>query len=329
MLSLVFCSLHALAADPGQSYSAASMVSDQKAGSVLVYNVYSSDASQAHRVNSRINLTNTSLSSSASVHLFFVDGETCSIADSFLCLTPNQTVTYLASDVDPGVTGYLIAIAVDSSGWPANFNYLIGDVFVKLASGHYGNIGAEAFAATFTIDNDVHDPSTGTATLWFDGSGRPHSYNPLPRVLAADNLSSRADDTSQYLVVNRIGGNLGIASAPVGTLLGLLFDDAEHAYSFSFNSPYCQLRGEMTGSFPRTVPRLDTVIPAGRSGWMRLTDYAASSGILGAMFECNPADNKVNSFNGGHNLHKLLFNLTNAGTDSAPRLVIPIFPPAC
>jgi len=41
------------------------------------------------------------------VHLFFVDGATCSIADSLVCLTPNQTASFLASDIDPGTTGYI------------------------------------------------------------------------------------------------------------------------------------------------------------------------------------------------------------------------------
>ena len=328
LFCLVFCGIHAFAADPGASYPAQSMVSDQKAGSVLVYNIYTSSASEAWDVNSRINLTNTNATSSVAVHLFFIDGESCSVADSFLCLTPSQTITYLASDIDPGVTGYLIAVAVDRTGWPTNFNYLIGDAFVKLPSGHLGNLLAEAFAATFVADG-AHDSSADTATLWFDGSGRPHSYNPLPRVLAADNLSSRASESTQYLVVNRIGGNLTASAAPVGSLFGLLYDDAERAFSFNLTTQYCQLAGVLSNSFPRTVPRLESIIPAGRSGWMRLTDNLSGSGILGSIFECNPAGNKADSFNGGHNLHKLSFNLTNAGTNYAPRLEIPIFPPAC
>jgi len=49
-----------------------------------------------------INITNTNGSQTAFVHLFFVDGSNCSVADSFVCLTANQTMTLNAADVDPG-----------------------------------------------------------------------------------------------------------------------------------------------------------------------------------------------------------------------------------
>ena len=50
--------------------------------------------------------------------------------------TGNQTISFLASDFDPGTTGYIVAIASDTStGCPINFNFLIGDEFVKAASG--------------------------------------------------------------------------------------------------------------------------------------------------------------------------------------------------
>ena len=83
----------------------------------------------------------------AFVHLFFVDGTTCSIADSIVCLTPNQTMTSLASELDPGVTGYLIAVAIDSNGCQIRVNPLIGDEYVKFDSGYFGIYGAEQIAA--------------------------------------------------------------------------------------------------------------------------------------------------------------------------------------
>ena len=77
----------ALAADPGLTYPINSAVSDQKAGSVLIYTVYTSSAPSPNTQNTRINITNTSTTSAAFVHLFFVEGATCSVSDRNVCLT--------------------------------------------------------------------------------------------------------------------------------------------------------------------------------------------------------------------------------------------------
>jgi hypothetical protein len=59
--------------------------SDQKAGSVLVFPYYNSTANGA--VDTRLTITNTSLTTNAYIHLFFVSSG-CSQADMFMCLTP-------------------------------------------------------------------------------------------------------------------------------------------------------------------------------------------------------------------------------------------------
>lgn len=322
--------LTALAAEPGAPYPNTSSVSDQKAGSVLIYNVYSSSSTDPQDLNARISLTNTHGVSPAYVHFFFVDGASCSVADSYVCLTPNQTVTFLMSDVDPGITGYLVAIAVDeATGCPRSFNYLIGDEFCKLPSGHFGNLLAEAFSAEYE-GVATCDATSPTATLYFDGSGRQGSYNRLPRMLAADNIADRATGNSTLLVINRIAGNLSLAGAPLGSLFGLLYDDGEQGFSFSINPTNCQLRAELNNNFPRTVPRFETIIPAGRSGWLKVYTTDTNGGILGAVFNCHPETGSVaNAYNGGHNLHKLTFNDANAGTANAPSLIVPVFPPTC
>src|SRR6185295_14486975 len=98
--------------------AAEAAMSDQKAGSVLIFPVYTSSLSNPAVENTRLNLTNTDPGRSAFVHLFFVDGSNCSVSDSFICLTANQTMTLNAADIDPGVTGYVIAVATDSQGCP-------------------------------------------------------------------------------------------------------------------------------------------------------------------------------------------------------------------
>jgi hypothetical protein len=313
----------ALAADPGLPYPPSSEASDQKAGSVLFYNVYSSNAVSTASHDTRINITNTSTSSPAFVHLFFVDGTTCSVADSFICLTANQTASFLASDVDPGVNGYIVAVASDGfTGCPTSFNFLIGDEYVKYSTGHQANLGAIAFAALYTGRLPGCDETSFTATLNFNGV----QYNRAPRVLALSNVGSRADGNDTLLIVNRFGGNLATGAGTIGSVFGLLFDDAENSGSFTFTANVCQIQATLSNSFPRSVPRFESLIPAGRSGWLKFWS-TADNALLGAAINNNDGDGEGgghpgDSFRGGHNLHHLTLT-------ASAFYVVPVFPPTC
>ncbi|QQS48169.1 MAG: DUF11 domain-containing protein [Acidobacteriota bacterium] len=305
---------------PGRPFPATSEGSDQSAGSVLVFPFYTSSSTTPNTQNTKITLTNISPTMDIAVHLFFVDGATCSIADSYVCLTRNQTTSFMLSDFDPDISGYLIAMAVDcDTGIPVLFNCLIGDEYIKLSSGHRGSIAAEAFSALKQNPTSSNNQST-TATLNFDGS----SYSRMPRALAADNLPSRADGNDTMLIIDRIGGNTITGLNGIGAVSGLLYNDTESALSFSFIQAACQLRSSLASTFPRTVPRYETHIPSGRSGWMKFWAADESAGgILGLTLNLNSnAGTSSNAFNGAHNLHKLSFS-------SAARLIIPIFPPNC
>jgi hypothetical protein len=310
----------AFAGDPGTPLPATSEASDQKAGSLLFYNTYTSSAANANTANTRINITNTNDRSGVFVHLFFVDGSNCSIADSYICLTANQTASFLAADVDPGISGYIVAVASNGDGLPAVFNYLIGDEYVKFATGHAANLGAIAFAK-LTETNVVSTDGTLTG-VFFDGLNLAGSYNRAPRVVALDSLGSRADGNDTLLIINRVGGNLAIGASNIGALFGILYDDAETAYSFTFTANVCQFRGSITNTFPRTTPRVDSIVTAGRTGWLKV--YSQSDiALLGAAINLNAnAGTSASAFNSGHNLHHL--TLTAAAT-----LTLPVFPPGC
>jgi hypothetical protein len=279
-------------------------VAAQKPGSVLIYNLYTSGLNTETN-DTRIVITNTNPTQRTNVHLFFVDGVSCSVADMIITLTRNQTVSLLASDFDPGVTGYLIAVAVDDNGCPAISNDLIGESLVKLESGHRAALPAISIAALL---GSICNPGLPTATLYFNGLG----YNRLPRVLAIDSLTSLVSG-STLLVLNRIGGDLSVGGNLLGTMSGLLYDDAEISQSFTLAGGSCQVRGVLGNNFPRTAPRYSAVIPAGRSGWMKF-QTVEDQAITGAVLLAG-----ADGFRGGHNLHFL----TITGTTS---LTIPVVP---
>ena len=318
--------LTAWAADPGIPFPSSAASSDQKAGSLLVYNVYTSGSTNFTSQNARLSLTNTSDFVDVVVHLFFVDGATCSVADSYVCLTANQTINFLASDLDPGVTGYLIALAVNAQGCPIRHNFLVGDLYVKFSSGHSGNLGAEAFAAQYDAFTGCNSISS-TASLVFDALGVANSYNPLPRTVAADNIPDLSSNNSTMLIVNRIGGNLANGASTLGAIAGILYDDGENGFSFTFTSGACQFRSTLSNNFPRTAPRFETIVPAGRSGWMKLYADNTAAGLLGATINHNSSSTTVaNAFNGARNLHHLTYNNSGGGSVG---LTIPVFSPRC
>ena len=166
-------------------------------------------------------------------------------------------------------------------------------------------------------DNVIPGGNSNNATVTISFSGAYGGYNTLPATLALSNIPSRAAGDRTTLILNAIGGNYLASTGASATLFGLLYDDAEQSQSFSITIG-CQRVETLSDSFPRTVPRFTTVIPAGRTGWMKLYSQDGSKGILGAMIVWNivPGTN----FSGGHNLHHL--TLTTGSTAAT----LPVFP---
>ena len=345
-LLMVCATQIARAADPGLPFPSESEMSDQKAGSLLVFNYYSSSPISALQENSRVSITNTNSLEGTTIHLYFIDGATCSVADSWLCLPPNCTSTFSMAEVDPGTSGYLVAIASDgptgfrsggNTGAPVSFNYLVGDVFLTLASGHKANLGAVAFAVVDSVIgvdangdpilgplDPVYNGTSPTAQVVFNGL--PRNYNRVPHVLVVSSIPSPADSlNSSYdtqIIINRIGGTLLGQTDPLGDIFGNLYNDAGVSASLTFNTQACQFKAGITRSFPRTVPRPNVHIPVGRTGWMRLFPPTTDVGVLGALLINDNSPASTVPFSGGLNLHVTRLSSTVTYT-------VPVFPPSC
>lgn len=298
--------------------------SDDKLGSFLFYPLYASDAANAGQENTLMTLTNRSEEKSVNIHIFFVEGDTGKAQDFYVCLLPTRHTNFLASEYDPGVKGYVLAIAVDKNGTPINFNFLMGSSAVKLKTGHQAILNAISFSslrddpATINTDDQL-------ATLNFDGL----NYDLAPRVLGIDNFPSPADGNAMLLVVNRFGGNLADvntdgtphngSAGTIGALTAVFYDDSERSQAFNVSlvGNTAQQRNVLRDGYPRMLPLFSKVITQGHSGWMRFNSIEGNS-IVGAAINYNPKTLQ----NNGHNLHQIA--LTDKASFTIPIISSPM-----
>ncbi len=104
----------------------------------------------------------------------------------------------MASDFDPGVEGYIVAVAVGSNGsisGPIKFNFLLGDLLIRESSGHLANLAAVSISKFST---SIPNLGNGTATLDFNGS----DYDRLPSTVAVSTFNSQVTH-STILAITR------------------------------------------------------------------------------------------------------------------------------
>lgn len=264
-----------------------SSIGDMKPGSVLFFSRYTSNPVNPAMGDTQINITNVNQNSGINVHLFLVDGASCSIADSFVGLTQNQTASFLVSDFDPGISGYIVAVATGGGG-PTQFNSLIGSEFIR------ENNGITAYLQAMTVAKrsagDVLPDAEGQTILKFDGV----DYEQLPSALAVATFNSQTVD-SNYLSIFSPSNNLVIGGVVNTNVFTLLYNDAEVAISSSFTVS-CYRYESFLSLFNRGGG-INRHVPSGRTGWIRMT--ASGRPILGSVFGKGPV------FVGGHNLHAL------------------------
>lgn len=260
---------------------------DLKPASILVFNKYTSNQSSPQSHDTQINITNTSRDASINLHMFMVDGSSCSVADFFLSLTQNQTASFLASDFDPGVEGYIFAVAV-GGGAPTQFNYLIGDELIRESDGKLANLQAVGFARNTPLD--VVPNGDGTASLIFNGA----EYDRMPSSLGASSFNSQVDHSSSLAIFSPMS-NLMVGNPVTTNIFTLVYDDNETPFSTSI-AVRCFAQVPLT-SLRIAGGNIKNIVPIGRTGWIRLS--ASTRPLLGAILTKGPV------FNGGHNLHPL------------------------
>lgn len=352
LAAMVACISTAWAQPAPNAGNLANIPSTEKPGSLLYYDIYTSKVGDPTQ-NTRLNMTNTHPTRPINVHLFFVRRGDCTIADTYLCLTANQTVSFLASEYDPDETGFLFAVASAPDGRPFNHNYLIGDLYVKSTFGttsyFQANLGAMAFSARQLYNGNGVVGVPGPFIPWpeftpagtFDGGNRAalaygdyrdetdltvnHAlYDPVPNRLALDNIQSPVDGNNTLLIVHSTQGRVDQAGG-LGIMNGLLYNDTEKGFSYQTTFPSCIEIRLLNNSTIRVPTGYSNVISTGRSGWMTLQSAANVAGIpalglLGAQLVSNAKSSTDKAaFNGGHALHFL--SLKNN-----PGFAIPIIP---
>lgn len=279
--------------------AAAAAVGDQKPGSVLFFNRYTSSASNPSRENSTINITNTSVTTTAYVRLFLVSGTTCQTTEIQLCLAAQETASFLMSDFDPGIKGYAMAVATNQQGQPIQFNSLTGNVVVKQTASNTPNSYSSvlnAVALAKRKDGAVTNVN-GIAEMIFDDV----NYDRLPGQIGFDSVPSQVgsanltllsiyrpltDFTSVPNAAVQISGwsknNSGVVASSAGNLTSSCYSDV------------------LMSTFRLQPTVINQFVPSGSTAW-----FAASANdlqpLMGAQFN-------TGEFNVGGNARPLSFS---------------------
>ncbi|MGE0884001.1 MAG: kelch repeat-containing protein [Blastocatellales bacterium] len=240
-------------------------------GSVLAYPLYTSSSSTFGTTNTTISVTNTNQQQGTWVHLLFIEGSTGFAGGSYEFIGANQTRSFLASNYDPSTTGYVIVVAVSSSGCPIAFNFLRGSettsisilssgvepVFVTY-SGSVSAIPIRAFSAPACTTQST------TATLNFNGS----VYEQFPSQVTVDNAATSSQANDMLYVLNAFGGSALRTgrSSSLTSVSGSVVNSSLAVYPFSDNSTPSQLIRRINSRFPVTNPTFDQIVPAGQTG---------------------------------------------------------------
>jgi hypothetical protein len=296
-------------------------VSDQKAGSLLVFPYYNSASDGSFsKADTLITITNVCNGAATSagvpnysyLHLFFINGQNCSPADTFVCLTPNGSVQLKASDYDPTITGYLIAVAVDASGAPTQNNCFIGSAFVRDDfGGIVDSYGAEAFWKN--TPGSLAPGAGGNATIVLGGD-----YDAAPVQFSVQVQDPATAD--ELMVLASLSGDLGASLTAVQQVgVGALYRADEAPASFQpIPTRGCFNVAFIDGTIIRIVPGSLNSFLKDSYGYLKINTTPAVGLLMSRQGAANQAQNR---FSGIRTLHKTQV--------SSATLTAPCFPPFC
>ncbi|MEY3284422.1 MAG: hypothetical protein RIR86_2435 [Acidobacteriota bacterium] len=268
-----------------EAQSLSNNYSDIKPGSILFFNRFTSNPVNQLLGDTQVNITNLNQSRAIELHFYLIDGSSCSVADFGSSLNASQTMTFLMSDFDPGIFGYMIVVAEDESGLPTQHNWLTGTAQVREFDGRQGILSAISIGK-LTAGPITADPD-GQYRLKFNGA----SYEKLPQVLAVPSFDSQVTTTS-FLYIYSPSSNIYTGDTNSITLSTLLYNDASQSLSGSFTIT-CYRQDSFMTVFNRGGG-INNRVPAGRTGWIRMA--SSSAPILGSVITRNSL------FQGGYNL---------------------------
>jgi hypothetical protein len=244
---------------------------DLQPGSVLFFHRYTSDPNNPQLSDTQINITNINPVENAFVHLFLVDGDSGQMADYGLSLAPNQTLSFLTSEMDPGVNGYIVAVATDGGSLPIQNNSLIGTALIRENDGH--QVVLPAFSVAKISPGPVAKDDEGV-TLRFNGV----EYERLPGSLAVTSFNSETADASS-LVVYSPARNLVSGATETINFYSLLFDESQRSIPSNFSVR--GYRADLLSTFFNRQGGITRHSPLPKRGWIRLS--AGSLPIFGSV----------------------------------------------
>jgi hypothetical protein len=206
-----------------------------------------------------------------------------------------------------------MAVAVDSQGLPTSFNYLGGEAYIVTPTAHRLNL--PALAAARLDDGLVSSPLNAdgvSSSMFFNGA----QYDFLPQSMMIDSFPSQISavgsplgDTRMY-IYSPLPTLYPGSSFFRGNLFFLVFDDAENGYSGQLPLSCYLTSDKHRITSVRTVPNLTSVVPPGRTGWVRFFAVGSMeviSNTQGATKQLDGAPilsshtSRLSSYTGGRN----------------------------